>query len=244
MIYINTPDGNNTGQCITAISAFQVRTQECTGELDQLWTQIPSSSSGSSQWVNYLTGRCLKVPLTYSETNADQVIFGDCNPDDKSQDFATGTTVNTLVWKRTQQAIVAHTHQVHLLLLSIGRGLRAAPFFLALFGKPSAAYTQLKSCIGPCKDADEQVCAFRDSGVEWCNAGNKKTSTDKERIFNDLVCCSLTIGAWFQDVLIAQTGHTAVKCACECCFRSICCAPTLKSSLSTTGWRWALVQFA
>jgi hypothetical protein len=35
--------------------------------------------------------------LTYSDTDADQVTLGDCDPKDRSQDFLTGTSVNTKV---------------------------------------------------------------------------------------------------------------------------------------------------
>jgi hypothetical protein len=97
VLFINTPEGSSTGKCITAISAFQVGTADCTGEIDQLWTEIPAANPKFSQWVNYLTGRCLKVPLTYSDTDADQVTLGDCDPKDRSQDFLTGTSVNTKV---------------------------------------------------------------------------------------------------------------------------------------------------
>ena len=89
-------------QCVTVLSQFLVGMSECDGSDAQLWTQIDDTAvagGNQRQWVSYLTGRCLKAPRYYSDTQVDAnvVTLGDCALGDEYQDFYADQLVDTQV---------------------------------------------------------------------------------------------------------------------------------------------------
>lgn len=100
VIYVaaSSADGSNaTNLCVTADSSNTVALQACSGDTDQLWTQIDSAVPNQKQWVNFLTGRCLRVPASFSDAEQDQITLGDCTVGDKRQDFVQDHLVSSTV---------------------------------------------------------------------------------------------------------------------------------------------------
>lgn len=100
VIYATTAsaDGSNaTNLCVSADTSGAVALQACSGDTNQLWTQIDSGVPNQKQWVNFLTGQCLRVPDTFSDTEEDQMMMGDCTVGDKHQDFVQDQLVSSAV---------------------------------------------------------------------------------------------------------------------------------------------------